>query len=198
MPVRPRYRLRLKRRPASPDPESVETDLANIDPLPFLVKKRRVGEVRAALGGGSITLHARLEDRRAADWPREHEGWNGPLFGLLAAPSSAENADDVDQVVLFPHGNDGGTAWCFQGPDQGETPTDLQWKAQPDGKTAWTVSAIIPLRILGLVPDVESFRIEAMANLLIGDSDAPRLITLFGSQTARLELETLAHARATG
>jgi hypothetical protein len=51
---------------------------------------------------------------------------------------------------------------------------------------------VIPLPALGLAEEVARFRLEAMVNLVQPGEMAARLVTLFGSKPARLELETLA------
>jgi hypothetical protein len=191
-PVRPRYRVRLSRLAGNPDLDAAEALAASAKPLAFLLGSDRLGELRLAVAGGSLIVLASLADGRPLPGGPVEGFWNGPFLGLLVAEAGATNTAAVRQPVFFAHGPaDSGTLWRFEGVRQVESDAGIRWRVRgrPGG---WEFRAVIPLPALGLAEEVARFRLEAMVNLVQPGEMAARLVTLFGSKPARLELETLA------
>ncbi|MHB0934827.1 MAG: right-handed parallel beta-helix repeat-containing protein [Armatimonadota bacterium] len=190
--VRPRYRVELARRVEAVEPGDLASTLAAVPALSFLQANGAVGELRAMIAGEMLALHARLNDRRPFAGTAPADFWNSAYLGILAAPPEATDTAAVRQPIFFPHGpGEGGTLWYFAGHRQVEPDAVIRWSAaqREDG---WELSALVPLSALGLPAEVAGFRLEAMANLVLAPEEKPRLVTLFGSKPARLELGTLA------
>lgn len=200
--VQPIFRVVMPRTAADADLSEAKTLLKRATPLPFLLSKETRGELRASVIGNSLGMHVWVGDPALTqrDYPLADPGeggrWGSPYFGLLAAPMEARDARAVRQVIFFPHGpGDRGSVWCFHGYEQ-SPPPEMRWATAPAERLGWEMWALTPLAELGLSAGARSFRMEAMINLTLEDGKM-RLLTLFGSKTARLEIETMAEVEVT-
>lgn len=194
-PLRPEYRCEIPRVAALPALEGLAETLGGVAPLAFLRNDREIGQLRLALDGENLGVHARIADQHmtAAFLRKQHDGdyWGGPYLGLLAARPDAKSTREVQQVIFFPHGpGELGSVWRYNGYEQIPVPT-FPWRvlAREGG---YEIAALIPLSSLGLDGDCTAVLFEAMVNAR-GESDGKiTCTTLFGSRTAQLELSTLA------
>jgi len=194
-PLQPVYRCEISRVPQMPGLEGLVNALGKVKPMAFLRNGREVGQLRVAMDGRYLGLHARVSDSRVTDEflrnPHDGNFWGGPYLGLLAARPEAKSTRQVQQVILFPQGpNSRGAVWRFDGHVQVSAP-EFHWHVAPRNG-GYELAALIPLAALGLDGACDSFLFEAMVNLYIESEGKVASTTLFGSRTAQLELPTLA------
>ncbi len=195
VPVRFRYPVKFQRGPAVTGLTEVAGRLADAPEWPFLRGGSTVGTLRARVLGDTLALTARVHDRRPISAVPAEANWNGPYVGILVAPADATSPAAVHQLVCLPQGSEpGGTTWFFIGHRQVEAAETIRWAATPL-ESGWELSALVPLATLGLTPATPAFRFEAMVNLTLEAGAKPVVVTLFGSKTARLEIDTMAEAR---
>lgn len=192
VPVRPRYRLTCGSRGSVPGLAAVAEDLKLAPSFDFLQGHLKAGELRLQAAGDCLVVQAAFRDARPVPAGPVEGFWNGPFFGLLVAPLEAVSAAEVRQPLFFVHGpGDAGTLWFFDGHRQVDPDPAIRRVFKPVAG-GWEWSAIVPFSALGLKSGSRAFRLEAMANLVPAPGQGPKLVTLFGSKTARLELATLA------
>jgi len=159
-----------------PELQTLPEALQNEKALPLIAGDVKLADVRYALAGNKIAVHATVFDRSVTP---DNPEWVGNLDVLFSLPEKGT----VHQVVFIPKGEAAAREVRLHRNGERLPDPEVQWTTEVREDYGYILTALIPLESVKISKD-RPFMMEAAVVAPLGEGAPRAYITMFGSENA--------------